>query len=218
MNGVHAGRGRRTVVLLGVVLVLIMVLVGVLIAQNSTSSADPADPTGSARDPASSSAPPPSPSPPSSPSSPSTPAPQVPAQGAIDDDTAQTLLETYVTAVAEIAPDAEDVPERIDAVAGETIIAELEAELLELDSNGWTRTGSAVVDSASVIDQDSTATPPVATVHACIDSSEVRVLDSAGAPLPQDPSAARAVNIYTLHQVDGAWVIVSRTFGDDPAC
>lgn len=137
----------------------------------------------------------------------------------IDDDAAEELVSSYVTAAASIAPDDDHVAEQVDAVAGEVLVEELEATLLELDSNGWTRSGVPRVISATVTEQDDRADPPTATVEACIDASGVRTLDSAGDPLPSDPSSARALNIYVLNQQDdGSWILVSHTFPNDPAC
>lgn len=139
--------------------------------------------------------------------------------GPLDDDSAQEVVGSYLTAAAGLETDTTDVSARVNSIAGESLIAELEADLLELDSQGWQRTGAPVAVSATVIDQDENSSPPTATVQACIDSSDVQVVDAAGEPLPNDPSANRALNVYTLAQNDdGAWIIVSRSFPPDPSC
>src|SRR5699024_12329702 len=123
-------------------------------------------------------------------------------QGSIDDESAEKLVSAYVTAASEVSPDGGQVAQQVSAVAGEALIGELESRLLELESNGWTSSGVPRVVSATVIEQDDSADPPTATVEACIDASDGRVLDSAGDPLPSDAAAARALNDTGTHQQD----------------
>lgn len=215
-------RRQRAAIVAALSLVLIAVIAVVLLTRDlSSSSADPpASPTPGSSSSASPGTPQPSASPSATPSSPpAAPAPPVTTQGAIDDDAAEELVDTYVVKAAEVAPDDPRAADQVETVAGDVMIAELEADLLELDSNGWTRTGTPQVVSATVLDQDDDATPPTATVEACIDSSDVHIIDSAGDPLPSDPPSARALNVYTLNQQDdGSWILVSRSFPDNPAC
>lgn len=223
----RGSRRQRVAVIAVLSLMLIAVITIVLVTRDtSPSAADPPDSptqgpsaTSSPGTPQPTSTSSPTPSSPAPSAPPASPAPPVTTHGAIDDDAVQELVDSYVVTAAGTAPDDPHASDRVAAVAGDTIIAELEADLLELDSNGWTRTGTPEVISASVIDQDDSATPPTATVQACIDSSDVHVIDSAGDPLPSDPSSARALNLYTLNQQDdGSWILVSRSFPDNPAC
>lgn len=178
---------------------------------------DPTDPGTVSPDPASPSDPAGQPSAP--PSSAPSPAPTVTTTGPIGEDGAEAIVAGYLSTVSELEADTVDVPALVGNVAGAPLVAEIEADLLELDSQGWQRTGTPVVASMSVLEQDEDASPPTATVQACIDSSDVQVLDSSGEPLPQDPSTARALNIYQLTQnEDGSWFIASRSFPSDPAC
>jgi hypothetical protein len=100
-------------------------------------------------------------------------------------------------------------------VAAGAMLDELAAEREELETNGWTISGRAKVDSVEVVkasDKHGTA-----TVLACIDSSAVTILDADGAPLGASQTP-RALNLFTLIDDGGTWKIQSRTFPEDPAC
>ena len=219
-------RRQRAVVASVLCLVLVAVLAIVLLNRNTApSSAEPSDsPTstaqGSSQSPTGNGqTPPPSSTSTASPSPTAPPAPPVMTQGSIDDDSAEKLVSAYVTAASEVSPDGGQVAQQVSAVAGDALIGELESRLLELESNGWTSSGVPRVVSATVIEQDDSADPPTATVEACIDASDVRVLDSAGDPLPSDTASARALNVYVINQQDdGSWILISHTFPDNPAC
>src|SRR5699024_6327746 len=112
-----------------------------------------------------------------------------------------------------------DVSAQVSAVAGKRFISELEASLLELESQGWTLSGTPDVVLVRITSRDRNTTPPTVTIEACIDSSDVHTLDSNGDPLPTDPSSARALNSYVLSQQDnGTWLITSHSFPPDPSC
>lgn len=170
-------------------------------APDSTPSSDPADPT------------------PSSPGTSGGSGSAVVTQSPIAEDGAEKVVVSYLSAISELEPDTPDVSAHVGGIAGEDLIEEAEADLLELESNGWERTGAPVVVSVMVTEQEQDAAPPTATVEACIDSSDVQVLDASGEPLPKDPGAARALNIYHLEQnEDGSWIVASRTFPSNPSC
>lgn len=221
--GPHEVRRRHVVIAAVLCLALIVALVMVLVARDGArSSADPSDaptPSPATPIPSPTAAQTPTPTPTGTSSSTGTAAPPVTTQGRIDNDDAEELVGSYVERAATADPDDPHAAEQVAAIAGDGIIAELQADLLELDSNGWTRTGTPRVVSASVTEQDDTVDPPTATVEACIDSSDVRVIDSAGDPLPTSPASARALNLYTVSQQDdGSWILVSHSFPNDPAC
>lgn len=106
-------------------------------------------------------------------------------------------------------------------IAGGMILAELQNRQNELIANGWKQTGTEVVVSVSVKELNADSSPPVATVEACIDSSDVVLLDASNVPIVSGTPAAerRAVNIYTLGwtEADG-WRVADRTLPDDARC
>lgn len=154
-------------------------------------------------------------------SSPSvTPAPAVtPGPGEAPKDVAADVMENFFTTSSELPTDAKNLTDTVGRLAGDAVLAEVAAELLELEANGWTREGSPKVASLEVVDSTPDGHPPTFTIEACIDSSEVTVFDSTGQPIGDDSGPDRAINIYNLEQQDdGSWIIVSHSFPNDPAC
>ena len=158
------------------------------------------------------------PSPPSSPSSAGGPVPAAP--GELDAESAVGVVSFAIDAPWASA----DTPDALDKVLADVAVegyaAELEAQWLELTSQGWSITGSSKVESLEITALDADSAPASAEVVACIDSSGVTVLDAAGDPVG-DASAAspRALHNYTMIQADdGIWRVSSHSFPHDPSC
>ncbi|MDO8383766.1 MAG: hypothetical protein Q7T17_12420 [Microbacterium sp.] len=145
-------------------------------------------------------------------------APPTPTEpGALDDQSAQTVLETVLTAVA-TTPSSADPTAVLANVAEGSYLNELAAQFQELDANGWTMVGEPVVESTVVTSLNLEAAPATATVSACIDSSGVTMLDSAGVPFVGQ-STPRSTHLFGVSQgADGSWKITSHRFPDDAAC
>jgi ABC-type transporter Mla MlaB component len=124
-------------------------------------------------------------------------------------ETIDTLVSDQVAAV--LAP--ADGAASLEDVASGAVLEELANELQELDSNDWTQTGAPVLSDMRIEQADDSSM----TVSVCVDSSGVTTLDSAGVALPAG-TTPRAVNVYTLTLVDGAWLVTNRTFPENPAC
>lgn len=142
------------------------------------------------------------------------------APGKIADADATMILETALAVPISDVGTQEDLAERLKSIASDGYAEELEAQWLELSSQGWTISGSPTVVSAEVTSLNSDTTPPTATVNACVDSSAVSILDADGKPIG-DASATtpRALHIFTLTQgEDNAWRISGHTFPNDPTC
>lgn len=139
--------------------------------------------------------------------------------GALNEKVAANLISSYHRAAASMRPDTVDVQAKIKDIAGPKIATELEARLLELHSNGWKTTGTAVVKSVIINSSDPNANPPTALVEACIDSVNVRIIDTAGKPVGHPSPHSRARSLYTFEQrSDGAWIISFHSFPNNPAC
>jgi len=134
--------------------------------------------------------------------------PAVPAT-TLTDTVADTTVAGFLTAVATATP--ADFPK----IASGAILEELQNDAQELEANGWSRTGAAIVDGVTVLESDDTT--GTATIEACVDSTAVATLDQNGDRL-NPAGTARALNLYSLARTDGAWRVVSRTFPDDTAC
>lgn len=191
-------------------------------------SSDPASPTGTgspsdAPGTASPSAPT-DPTDPATPSAPGSGAGSRPAistaPGELTEEDASALLENaLVPPVAE----AESV-QALDDLMGDAVMdayaEELEAQWLELSSQGWSVTGAPTISSLEITSLENSSQPATAEVLACIDSSDVTIVDAEGTPVG-DPDAvmARAQHRFTMIQAeDGIWRISSRAFPDAPDC
>ena len=105
----------------------------------------------------------------------------------------------------------------LTSVADGAILEEIRADTLELEANGWTKRGEALLDSVTVLDSQLDATPQTARVQACVDSSAVQILDQDGVPMAA-PISPRSLNIYSLALVDSVWKVTDRSFPNDPSC
>jgi hypothetical protein len=149
-----------------------------------------------------------------------------PPQGTIDDrhraeveEAADELLVEMLPVVAEIdANEPIDVAAQLGTIASQAILSELEAERLEFETEGWSRSGTYRVDGVEVLDYTESGESASATIRACLDSSEIVVRRSDGSVVEPGADSQRAWNVYVLERTDDAWRFVGRTFTDDPAC
>jgi hypothetical protein len=172
--------------------------------------------------PAADTAAPPSTAPTAEASATPTPGPSSPAAAgdtpdeAIQADTAEVVLADYFETVNALTE-----PAGLDAasaVATGAALAEIEAQLLEFEVQGWSLKGEPRFEDVTVLTSDLDGTPPTAAVSVCVDSTDVRLLQSDGSPVASVDGPRRAVNIYTLAFEDGAWRVLDHTFPDDPTC
>jgi hypothetical protein len=130
---------------------------------------------------------------------------------------ATAAVATYVQAVDSVTPDS--ITGAITPVVAGRAKAELQAQQIEFQSNGWTVRGTTRVDGVQLLSSDPTAATPTARVQACIDSSDVTLLDAHGKAVVAPPQAVRrALNLYSLAYTGGAWHIVGHSFPADPSC
>lgn len=92
------------------------------------------------------------------------------------------------------------------------------ATAVEYAAMGYRQIGTPTVAAVEVLEVDLEATPPTATVLACIDNSTTDVVDRKGNSVRNEGTPSRSRYLYTLHYVDGQWGIVNMTFPDDPTC
>ncbi|AMB57553.1 lipase chaperone [Microterricola viridarii] len=151
---------------------------------------------------------------------PAAPAPTAGAAAPLTPETVADTVTTLVTAAAELSPDATEPPEQLAAVASGAILDEIKNDQLELQANGWTRTGTPKVLDVTIVSSDTTSTPATVVTQACIDSSDVQTLDSDGASLQGAGTAGphRALNIFTFEQSGTSWRIIARSFPDETTC
>lgn len=142
------------------------------------------------------------------------------ADGKLDDAQSLAVVKAALTApVAKVGTEV-DLDELLKNVATGAYVAELQAQWQELNSQGWTISGSPKIVSSKVTALDTASATPTAQVTTCVDSSAVRILDSAGKPIGS-PSAMtpRALNLFSLVQgEDHVWRISTHSFPNNPTC
>lgn len=102
-------------------------------------------------------------------------------------------------------------------VATATFADELLASAAYNRKNGLHVVGSPDLTQVRVESLDTRGRPPTAVVEACVDSSGVRIVDDQGHTVPQ-PHLGRSRERFSLVRSDGAWLIDSQEFPDDPSC
>lgn len=146
---------------------------------------------------------------------PPTTAPGAPSDAIVS--ASEDLIENVLAVTNTVnAGDIDVVLDSLRPVASSAFLSGVEAERMELEDQGWTRSGTVVIDGIESVSYDAAADPATATVRACLDWTDVVVRNADGDALPA--GAPRAWNIYNLELVDGAWMIMQQTFADDPAC
>jgi hypothetical protein len=135
------------------------------------------------------------------------------AQAQAADATVTGFLHTSSLAAADPASTTD-----LSSSVGGALLDDLQAQLEELEDNGWTSTGTAVADDIHVLRSTTKGDVTTLTVEACVDSSDVVVLDADGTPLPTDPTTARAKTIYTLTDDGTGLLVTDRTYPDNPSC
>lgn len=176
------------------------------------------DPSGTPTDRGSSSSPTPT-NPTTAPTLPSG-GPTSTAPGELAEDEAAVVVDTAITAPLTEADTADALATDLADVAVDGYASELEAQWLELTSQGWSVTGTPTIASTDVTDVDSSADPVTAQVLACIDSSGVAIVDADGEPVGNRSAAMpRALHSFTMIQdADGTWRISDHSFPDNPSC
>lgn len=130
---------------------------------------------------------------------------------------ASTVVGTYVAAVDRLTP--ASTPASIESVVSGKAMDEIQAQQLEFHTNGWSVKGDARVTGVTVLKTATHNGVKTAEVQACVDSSKVQLVTSAGKPVfPPTSASRRALNLYDLQYVSGGWRIVRHSFPTDPTC
>ncbi|TFD14066.1 hypothetical protein E3T37_14175 [Cryobacterium sp. TMT2-10] len=126
-------------------------------------------------------------------------------------------MEKFLKASVAVDPTGSGATDDLTAAASGAILAEAQNDTQELETNGWKREGAATIEALTIVRSDPAADPATVVAQACVDSSKVRTLDADGEPVGT-PGTQRALNLYTLQYISGAWKVVARSFPDDFAC
>lgn len=104
----------------------------------------------------------------------------------------------------------------LDTVSTGAFKTMIELQRQEWEDLGWRQEGQPTVDQVKLVgkpDKDGSI-----TVSACVDSTNVRVLDENGKDMRGRGTPARSRNIFTLRPIDGQWVVSDQTFAKNPDC
>ena len=106
----------------------------------------------------------------------------------------------------------------IEKVSTGSASDEFSANALEFGTNAWKQEGtSKIVGEPKVADSKFNGAP-AKVLEVCIDSSDVKVKDSAGNTLTDPNTPKKSLNIFTLVEDNGSWKIASHDFPNNPDC
>lgn len=198
------------------VVVAVVVVVAVLSGRTggSTPEAGASSPTASGSDTAS---PSPTLTPTPTPSPDPVPSPAPSASPVETGAPAADIVAPFVAADSAARQDPAQ-PLELDKVATGDALDDLNIQVTELTKGGLSQVGSPTVVSAEVTASDPNADPPTATVLACLDYSQVDLVNSAGQSAKDTTAPQRVSTILDLVEKDGTWLVSKRTFPDDPTC
>ena len=142
------------------------------------------------------------------------------APGELDEEEASELITLAVAPVPESVTTDSQLSDSLCDVAIDAYAEELEAQWLELSSQGWSMSGEPTVAELDITTLDDTSSPVTAEVSACIDSSDMRMTDADGELIgDQSATMPRALHLFTMVQADdGTWRVAAHSFPDDPRC
>ena len=103
----------------------------------------------------------------------------------------------------------------LSSVLTGSALDEFDAQALEWTRDGTHTTGSPTLEDVHILSDDGAGN---VTVSACVDSSNVRVLNDAGTALTDDTTMARALTYFLFVKDGGAWKLSGFSFPDDPTC
>ena len=97
-------------------------------------------------------------------------------------------------------------------------LAEAEAEYGEMAVNGWRMEGTPRVVGTPKATATRYREADALRVAACIDSSEVRLVDAQGRTVGAEPRERRALNLFTLVRDGDSWKVAERSLPAETAC
>ena len=103
----------------------------------------------------------------------------------------------------------------LSSVLTASALEEFDAQALEWTRDGTPATGTPTLEDVHIISDDGAGN---ITVSACVDSSNVRVLNDAGTALTDDTTMTRALTYFLFVKDGGAWKLSGFSFPDDPTC
>ena len=103
----------------------------------------------------------------------------------------------------------------LSSVLTASALEEFDAQALEWTRDGTHATGTPTLEDVHIISDDGAGN---ITVSACVDSSNVRVLNDAGTALTDDTTMTRALTYFQCVKDGETWKLSGFSFPDDPTC
>lgn len=103
----------------------------------------------------------------------------------------------------------------LSSVLTASALEEFDAQALEWTRDGTHATGTPTLEDVHIISDDGAGN---ITVSACVDSSNVRVLNDAGTALTDDTTMTRALTYFQFVKDGETWKLSGVSFPDDPTC
>ena len=103
----------------------------------------------------------------------------------------------------------------LSSVLTASALEEFDAQALEWTRDGTHATGTPTLEDVHIISDDGAGNT---TVSACVDSSNVRVLNDAGTALTDDTTMTRALTYFQFVKDGETWKLSGLSFPDDPTC
>lgn len=97
-----------------------------------------------------------------------------------------------------------------------TALEDLQATAEEWNLLGYTQEGKPEVSDVQVLKVGDTGT--TMQVLACVDSSNVRVLDENGSEVSDEQAPTRSRFLFDLEFIDGKWKVTHQSFPENPEC
>lgn len=139
-----------------------------------------------------------------------------PAEGTAPKDKQESEPGTPVdNGVPEVDAQTKD---KINKAATGAAADEFLAQALEYGVNGWSQEGSSKIVGEPKLADTTFNGKKAKIMQVCVDSSAVKVKDSAGNIMTPDHGPKRSLNIFTLVQENGTWKIAAHDFPNNPDC
>lgn len=103
----------------------------------------------------------------------------------------------------------------LSSVLTASALEEFDAQALEWTRDGTHATGTPTLEDVHIISDDGAGN---ITVSACVDSSNVRVLNDAGTALTDDTTMTRTLTYFQFVKDGETWKLSGFSFPDDPTC
>ena len=103
----------------------------------------------------------------------------------------------------------------LSSVLTASALEEFDAQALEWTRDGTHATGTPTLEDVHIISDDGAGN---ITVSACVDSSNVRILNDAGTALTDDTTMTRALTYFQFVKDGETWKLSGFSFPDDPTC